>query len=385
VQPQLEKLCREIKDLTEVLAYNGLNLVSQENTRQIEMLMHQASTLRLFRTATSLRYLNVELDRFMKHLPAFNAERYVFFLNNCWLLSQAFLSGRVEPCGAAEAHKAEIYGDTSEPVNVEEMELRLAGLEKVHLEGALFGLIFHFISMDASRKNDIIKLSILQQPKGLTNPDVFLSMAIPGTDPPVPFYKLLRKDIKITKVKFLERESQIQIDPNARTGFHFLKSATDEEDPFPEAAFETYAATQDTILKKVSSYKITPFDTSVFNLGYVYVKKAAIVSQRKDGENQGNYQTSVHVFEFRHERAFPLLARILDKPVNKVLVENMAKVFSSKETVDGIFGRLAIERGTLSLYPLACVDGQGIWFPAVAKNLKFSNKEILQQLYQQKK
>ncbi|MEX2753898.1 MAG: hypothetical protein Q6365_000800 [Candidatus Sigynarchaeota archaeon] len=384
MQPQLVKLCREIKDLAEILAYNGLNLVSQENTRQIEMLMHQASALRLFRTATSLRYLNVELDRFMKHLPAFNAERYVFFLNNCWLLSQAFLSGRMDPGGAAEGHKSEIYGDTSDPVSVEEMDLRLAGLEKIHLEGALFGLIFYFISLNAGRKNDIIKMSILQQPKGLTNPDVFLSMAIPGTDPSIPFYKILKKDLKLKNVKYLERESQIQLDPGARPEVRFSTTASDE-DPFPLASFEAYVATRQRILHKISSVKITPFDTSIFNIGYAYVKKAAIVAQRKEGEHQGSYQTAVHVFEIHHEHAFPLLARIQDKPVNKVLVENMARIHTCKEPIDGIFGRLVIERGTLSLFPLACVDSQGIWFPAIDKNLKFSNKDILQQLYQQQK
>ncbi len=384
MQIQLESLSREIKDLSEVLAYNGLNLVSQENIRQIEMFLHQASQLRLFRLATSLRYLHVELKRFITHQPAFNAERYVFFLNNCWLLSQAFLSKKMGSNGKKERHLAEICGDTSDPVDVEGMNLRLAGLEKVHLEGALFGIVFHFLSMDSGREKTIIKLSILQQPTGVANPDIFLSMNITGTDPPIPFYKLLKKNITLKKVKYLERECQIKYCQDSKTEFHLSNSTADEEDPFPVASFDRYITNQAGILEKINSNVVTPFDASIFSVGYGYVKQVSVVAQRKEGENQGNYQTAVHVFELCHERPFPLSVRIQDKQINNALVENMSKLSLGKDTLDGMFGKLTIERGTLSLYPLACVDAQGVWFPAIARNLKFTNKDILQQLYQQK-
>jgi hypothetical protein len=384
VQIQLESLAREIKDLSEVLAYNGLNLVSQENIRQIEMFLQQASQLRLFRLATSLRYLHVELKRFITHQPAFNVERYVFFLNNCWLLSQAFLSGKMGSNGKKERHLAEICGDTSDPVDVEELELRLSGLEKVHLEGALFGIVFHFFSMNSGREKSVIKLSVLQQPKGLANPDVLLGMNIPGTDPPMPFYKLLKKNITLKKVKYLEREAQIQLGPDVKTEFFLSQPTADDEDPFPVAFFDMHLADKAGILEKMSSNEVTPFDASVFNVGYAYVKKVTIVAQRKEGENQGNYQTAVHVFDLQHERPFRLLVRIQDKQVNNALVANLGKLFLGKETIDGMFGKLVVERGTLSLFPLACVDAQWVWFPAIPRDLKFSNKDILQQLYQQK-
>lgn len=385
MQIQLENACREIKEFSELLAYNGLNLVSQENIKQIEMFLQHASQLRLFRLASSLRYLHVELNRFIMHQPAFNVERYVFYLNNCWLLSQAFLSGKMATDERKKRHLAEICGDMSEPVDIDELELRLAGLEKVFLEGALFGLVFHFFPLRQDLKGDVIKLSFLQQPKGVNNPDALLGMNIPGTNPSLQFHKLLKKDMMLRKVKYLPRECHVLLDTSGKTQFHLARSGADEEDPFPLQLFDLHEANQASILQQIASSEVTPFDTTVFLAGYAYVKKVQVLARRKEGHDQGNYQTAVHVFDLEHDKPFPLLVRIPDKPVNAALVENLTTACKDKDIIDGVFGKLSIERGNLCLFPLALVTSGKVMFPAIAGNFKINNKDILQQLYQQKK
>jgi hypothetical protein len=384
MQVQLESLAREIKDLSEVLAFNGLNLVSQENIRQIEMFLQQASQLHAFRLATSLRYLHVELKRFMAHHPAFNVERYVFFLNNCWLLGSAFLSqGRLGK-GSGEAHIAELLGKPSEPVNVAKMELRLAGLEKIHLEGALFGLIFHFVSKSGVFKDTLVKLSMLQQPKGLSNPEILLGMNIPGTDPPVPFYKLIKQDIIIKKVKFLEREAMIQMGTENLPEFVIPNQAADEQDPFPVELLEMHDLDVKKVIDQISTNPVTPFDSSVISAGYLHVKNVVITALRKEGDAQGYYQTSTQVFDITHDRGYPLHIRVQDKQVNNMLIDNMARAMKNSTHFKGMFGKLNIERGMLSLFPLACIEDSGVWFPCIARDMKLNNKDILQNLYQQK-
>ncbi len=62
---QINKISEEIEKYIELLAYNGLNLISKENVRQIEFFLQNASQVEAYRLATSLRYLNVELERFL--------------------------------------------------------------------------------------------------------------------------------------------------------------------------------------------------------------------------------------------------------------------------------------------------------------------------------
>ncbi len=382
---QLENLSQEVKGLTEVLAFNGLNLVSQENIRQMEMFLQQASQMQAFRLATSLRYLHIELKRFMAHHPAFNIERYVFFLNNCWLLSSAFLSQNKIGRGSEDIHVEELLGKQSEPTDVKKMELRLVGLEKVNLEGALFGMIYHFISKNHKITENVIKLSILQQPKGLSNPEILLGINIPGTQPPIPFFKILRKDITIKNVKYHDREDMILITKEPYPSFSIQTGNTDDADPLPAGIFDGYDLDLKAIISQISSQKVTPFDASVMNIGYLYVKKVSITAQYKEGTEKGYYQTAAHVFNVAHERGYPLFIRFQDKPVNSILVTNMEKMMEHKSEIEGMFGKLTIERGMLSLFPLACLDEKGIWFPCISRDLKLSNKEILQDLYKQTK
>nr|MDO8119382.1 hypothetical protein [Candidatus Sigynarchaeota archaeon] len=90
VAPSLKGIAEQVTALVENLSFNGLNLVTEEIIRNIEMLLQSASMVNAFRLAVSLRYLHVELKRFLSHDEAFNLERYVFYLGNCWLLSRAF-------------------------------------------------------------------------------------------------------------------------------------------------------------------------------------------------------------------------------------------------------------------------------------------------------
>nr|MDO8111609.1 hypothetical protein [Candidatus Sigynarchaeota archaeon] len=385
MQIQLDSLSREIKNFAEVLSFNGLNLVSQENIRQIEMFLQQASQLQAFRLATSLRYLHVEMDRFITHHPAFNIERYVFFLNNCWLFSNAFLAKSTQGTPKQIAHASELMGKPSEPVDIPGMKLRLIGIEKVYLEGAMFGIIFHFLSTNGELKQNIVKLSLLQQPKGVVNPEVLLGMNIPNNDPPIPFFLLLKKDVVVKNIKLLEKEATIQLAQAPPSIFSLSNLATSDVDPFPIEIFDQHDLSLKELYSRIHANEITPFDASVLNAGYLYVKNPSLDGPRKEGDTQGYYQTSATVFDVMHDRGYPLQIRLQVKQVNDKLIDNIALVAKKKPAVKGMFGRLTLERGKFVLYPLSCIDENRIWFPCLSMDMKLTNKDLLQNLYKQTK
>ena len=140
---QLEKVAEEIKDYIENLAYCGLNFVSNDNIKQIEFFLQNASQVETYRLATSLRYLHIELKRFLKNKSAFNIERYIFFLSNCWLLSRAFISYKT-----LKEEKPEIFNKLmASQLELEtktKFILKVVGIEKISLEGTLVGIVFYF-------------------------------------------------------------------------------------------------------------------------------------------------------------------------------------------------------------------------------------------------
>jgi len=120
-------------------------------------------------------------------------------------------------------------------------------------------------------------------------------------------------------------------------------------------------------------------------VGYAFIKNATITSQYKEGDDQGVYKTSTHVFTILHDQGYPLQARLPDKQVNNTLATNLGVAMEAGTVFPGMFGKLTIERGHLVILPLSCIDEEKVWFPCLARNMKINNKEILQYLYSQNK
>jgi len=153
---QLGNVVAQVKDYIESLAYNGLNLVTKENIKKIEFFLQNTSQLKAYRLAISLRYLHVELKRFLNNRNAFNIERYVFFLSNCWLLSYAFSLQK-----NLKEEKPRMFdrlmGVQSDPEIKSKLILKVVGTEKIHLEGTMVGFVFYFFSLFGKTRGKILK------------------------------------------------------------------------------------------------------------------------------------------------------------------------------------------------------------------------------------
>ncbi|MFX1446147.1 MAG: hypothetical protein ACFFHV_22280, partial [Promethearchaeota archaeon] len=142
----LKNIANQVKTFIENMVYNGLDLATKETIRQIEFFLQNSSQVEIYRLAISLRYLHIEIKRFLEQSPAFSMDRYVFFLSNCWLLSRAFLSQELDKKGEKKELLQILSGKPSETKIIKPLKLRIVGLEKIFLEGSLFGIILYLVS-----------------------------------------------------------------------------------------------------------------------------------------------------------------------------------------------------------------------------------------------
>lgn len=340
---KLQNVVSQIKMFVENLTFNGLNLISEENIRQIEFFLQNASQCNAFRLATSLRYIHVELKRFMDQSPAFSIDRYVFFLTNCWLLSKAILSR--ESLDEQDGFFQDLLGNLSHTKLIKKLKLRLAGIEKIHLEGTLFGVILYFVSLIGTTKSKIFKWNIMQPPKGLINPEILLTIEIP--DHKISMLELLHKDFIIMDLNYSEKESILQIIPKQ------TKINDPTQTDFPIEHLEKYSFNIKEIYQQIEEHENTPFDIPTRFLNYLLISNVQILDFFKEHDDFEDGKAPVYIFELSHEKDYPLYIRIQDKSINQALIDNLQNLKNKKKVISKIFGKLILERGQMSIFPLS--------------------------------
>jgi hypothetical protein len=82
--PVLDDLASAVEDVVS----SGLTSASKATIQRLDVSFREASRLRLGRLAASLRYVNEEIGRHLKHSDDFSAWRLSLFLNRSWVLAR---------------------------------------------------------------------------------------------------------------------------------------------------------------------------------------------------------------------------------------------------------------------------------------------------------
>lgn len=376
---QLENVSEQLKNYCENLAYNGLNLITQESIREIEFFLQNASQLEAFRLAISLRYLHVELKRFLESNPAFSIERYVFFLSNCWLQCRAFISFTQSKKNDSNFFK-NLMGKSSETTVIRRFILRLAGVEKVLLEGTMVGLVFYFMSLYGKTRGSILKWNLMFPYRTDLNPDVMFQLSLPNSVPPCTVEKIIFNCFETENIPCAMKEGNIFLDKNPDSKI-FIEENSD--DFFSISKLEKFYLDSEEIYNKLMKEEVTPFDLPTIFFDYLYIKRVEVVDCYKEGEKEGRIPVYVYIID--HEKKYPLFIRIPDKKINQTLITKLNEFLKKSLKIEGIFSKLIIERGQLSLFPLSFVDNNQLKFPAISSVHTPDNKDFLKQVYKIKK
>ncbi|MFX0077429.1 MAG: hypothetical protein ACFE96_18455 [Candidatus Hermodarchaeota archaeon] len=377
---QLEKVAAQVKDYTESLTFNGLNLISKENIKKIEFFLQSTSQLKAFRLATSLRYLHIELKRFLNNRDAFNIERYIFFLSNCWLLARAFTSEK----GIKEEKPSmfdRLMGTQSEPEIKTKLILKVVGVEKIHLEGTIIGFVFYFLSIFGKTRGKILKWNLmLPYSSGLTA-EAVLHLDLPNSDPTCSVESILSNYIEADKVPYAEKEEFIFLEKNPESKIYLDEESSEDTHVSISKLNNFYYNSQEIYQKIINDYEVTPFDLPISFIDYLYVKDVNIIDFYTEGQ-EGDI-TTTYVYELTHKEDYPLVIRIANKKGNLKLIEEFKALKGKKNPIEGIFCKLTLENGQLSLYPISIVSNNQITYPNLSKNAQ-RNKELMKALYKVK-
>jgi hypothetical protein len=377
VNVQLEKVAIQIKDCIESLAFSGLNFVSDDNIKKIEFFLHNASHLEAYRLATSLRYLHIELKRFLKNRSIFNIERYVFFLSNCWLLSRAFVSEKTFREKKPEIF-ANLMGTQLNSKIRSKFILRVVGIEKIHLEGTIVGFVFYFLSLFGKTRNKILKWNLMLPYKTGVTPESLLLHDLPNSDPSSVVNAILSKYIEADNLPYVEKEDIIYLEKNPKSKIYIDEESSEDTYVSIKKLDKYYLNAKEIYQKNFKNYEVTPFDLPASILDYLYVKDVHVIDFHKEGI-EGD-RTPTFVFELTHKEVYPLVIRIPDKQGNLKLIEEFKKLKGRRTPIDGIFCKLIPENGQLSLYPLSIINNNQIAYP----NLKITardNRALLKSMY----
>ncbi len=374
---QLEKVAVQIKDYTESLAFNGLNFVSNDNIKKIEFFLHNASQLEAYRLATSLRYLHIELKRFLKNRSIFNIERYVFFLSNCWLLSRAFVSEKDLRDKNPDIFNS-LMGTQLNPKIRSKFILKVVGIEKIHLEGTIVGFVFYFLSLFGKTRNKILKWNLMLPYKTGVTPESLLHHDLPNSDPSSVVNTILSKYIEADNLPYVEKEDIIYLEKNPKSKIYIDEESSEDTHVSIKKLDKYYLNAKEIYQKNFKDYEVTPFDLPASILDYLYVKDVYVIDFQKEGI-EGD-RTPTFVFELTHREDYPLVIRIPEKQGNLKLIEEFKKLKGRRTSIDGIFCKIIPENGQLSLYPLSIINNNQISYPNL-KKIARDNRALLKSTY----
>lgn len=374
---QLEKVAAQIKDYTESLAFSGLNFVSNDNIKKIEFFLQNASQLEAYRLATSLRYLHIELKRFLKNRNIFNIERYVFFLSNCWLLSRAFVSEK-----SLKDKKPDIFdnlmGTQLNPKIRSKFILKVVGIEKIHLEGTIVGFVFYFLSLFGKTRNKILKWNLMLPYKTGVTPESLLHHDLPNSEPSSVVKTILSNFIEADNIPYVEKEGIIYLEKNPKSKIYIDEESSENTYVSISKLDKYYLNAKEIYQKTIKDYEVTPFDLPTSSLDYLYVKDVYVINVHKEGK-EGD-RTPTFVYELTHKEDYPLVIRIPEKQGNLKLIEEFKKLKGRRTPIDGIFCKLIPENGQLSLYPLSIINDNQISYPNF-KKIAQDNRALLKSMY----
>jgi len=314
---RLEEFSEQLKNYCENLAYNGLNLITQESIREIEFFLQNASQLEAYRLATSLRYLHVELKRFLGSSAAFNIERYVFFLSNCWLQCRAFITFTQSKKKDTDFFRS-LMGTLSESKVMSLIILRLAGVEKVLLEGTMIGLVFYLVSLYGKTRGSILKWNLMFPYKKDLNPDVMFQLSLPNSDPPCTVEKILSNYFETEDIPCAIKEGNIFLEKNPNSKI-FIEENSD--DTVTILKLEKFYLDSEEIYNKLMKEEVTPFDLPTIFLDYLYIKQVKFIDCYKEEEKEKRIPVFVYVID--HEKKYPLFIRIPNKKINQTLITKL--------------------------------------------------------------
>lgn len=374
---QLGNVAAQVKDYTESLAYSGLNFVSKENIKKIEFFLQNTSQLKAYRLAVSLRYLHIELKRFLNNRKAFNIERYVFFLSNCWLLSRAFSTQK-----SLKEEKPSMFnrlmGTQLEPEIKSKLILKVVGTEKIHLEGSIVGFVFYFLSLFGKTRGKILKWNLMHSYTSGATAEALFHLDLPNSDPSCTVKSILLNYIEADKIPYVEKDDLIFLGKNPNSKIYIDEESSEDTHVSISKLDKFYYNSKEIHQKIVNEYDVTPFDLPVSFLGYLYVKEVNVIDFCKEGQ-EGDTTPTI-VYELTHKEDYSLIIRISEKKGNLKLIEEFKKLKGKRKPIDGIFCKLFLENGQLSLYPLGIVSGNQISYPNLSKSGQ-SNRELLKTLY----
>lgn len=366
-----------------------MNFVTQENNKQLELFLQLSSEMKAFRLATSLRYLHVELKRFLTNNNSFNQERYIFFLSNCWLLCQGILSK--EKFQINTSIYTEIMGNKAQIMDIfSVIHLRILGVEKVFLEGSMFGIIFYFMSLKGKTKGEILKWSLMQPPTGIIEPEILLSLSIPKSKPSASIDSLLFRDIEVHNLPYDINEKSIRLIMQDSKDLEILFQTNpkdenviiDEVREFPVNLLEPYIRNKEDVIDLIKEVENpTPFDIPNIQLGYILLKKIKIINIIKETDQIQKNDTIL--FSIEHEMKYPIVIGLKDRQIYLNLITTLKELMEKKVEIDYMFGNLSIDRGNLTIFPLSIFEGNKIDFPMFSKNRSSNARQVLQQLYKQ--
>ena len=97
-------------------------------------------------------------------------------------------------------------------------------------------------------------------------------------------------------------------------------------------------------------------------------------------ELASNTSISVNVFHLEHANGYPVHVRIQDKNINQVLINKFNEYKKKKTKIDNVFGKILLERGQLSIFPLSIIHEDKIDFICIS-DLTQDYRDIMKSLY----
>ncbi|MHA1820170.1 MAG: hypothetical protein ACTSU2_15570 [Promethearchaeota archaeon] len=414
---EISRLSEETMNYIELMIFNGLNLVSQENIRQIEMFLQQSSKHNLYRLAVSLRYLDTEIKRFLKTPDLFSRERYILFLANSWNLSNGLislnkrLSEKSINSDDFNYYMSKIKGTKEKPEEVEDSSFAIVGLENVFQENSILGVILYLLTLNRKNQGSIVKWNIFRSASGVFSTDVILQEPIPsrrkitlrrllGTRFHIKnfqYYKSInvlniikkrpepKEEDKFTSINIIaEKKTKVQkkidgseeetSDKLSKQGENTGNNTKDTVNDSSSSGSEM--KTLSTILKLkpkeleylkanhlftlkriyslISEKDTSPFDLPKESIGEFLVEECQILKYKKQ-ENK-LLKIKEHVFIISNKTNFNLKIIISEKPHYKILIRNLKNFFKNKTTLKYLFGKVWVELGEITFTPLSVID-----------------------------
>jgi hypothetical protein len=109
--PVLDDLASAVEDVVS----SGLTSASAATLQRLDVSFREASRLKLGRLAASLRYVNEEIGRHVKHSDDFSAWRLSLFLNRSWVLARGM--AHAVRTGDDAAYRRLTWSPTPEPLD----------------------------------------------------------------------------------------------------------------------------------------------------------------------------------------------------------------------------------------------------------------------------